>query len=131
MTSTMSAASLRWISRVSASKPNRIIIASFLGLTSGSPEKAESKQAGRLGSVGGKQDSLIGTGGAMDPMPAKVEMGSLLIGGLVSGNNGSSGLKSSLCRCLKATKSRVVAMIRVAGKSRDITCGEIIGNQVG
>ena len=49
----------------------------------GSPEKAESVQAGTRGRAGLKQVSLIGTGGEIAARPAKVDTGSLLIGGLV------------------------------------------------
>ena len=125
----MSAASLRWISRVSASKPNRSISASFLGLIRGSPEKAVSKQAGTRGRGGLKQDSLIGTGGAIAARLAKVDTGSLLIGGFVSGK-GSSKVILRLGGCRMTTKSKQVAMMRAGGQARDITCVEIMCNQI-
>ena len=115
---------------MSTSKPNRSISASFLGLIRASPEKAESKQAGTRGSGGLKQDSLIGTGGAIAARPAKVDTGSLLIGGFVSGK-GSSKLILRLGGCSRMrTKSRQVAKIRTGGQARDITCVEIMCNQI-
>ena len=114
---------------MSASKPNRSMSASFLGLIRGSPEKAESIQAGASGRGGLKQDSLIGAGGASAARPAKVDTGSLLIGGFVSGKL-TSKLIFRLRRWRITTKNKQVVMKRAEGQRRDITCEEIMCNPI-